>query len=50
MAARHGHLEIAQHLVAKGALVDQRDESFSTPLLLAAQYNHHHVVEYLIEK
>ena len=50
LAARNGHLEIAQHLLEKGANIDMKDENFATPLLLAAKHNHHLVVEFLIKK
>lgn len=50
LAARHGHLEIAKLLIAKGAKVNERDENLSTPLILASQFNHYQVVEFLLQR
>jgi len=50
LAARHGHLEIVKLLAVVGAKVNVRDDSRSTPLMRAAQFDHHLVVDYLLNK
>ena len=49
-AATHGHLDVVKLLVDKGNPVDVVNEDNVTPLMLAAQKGHTHVVQYLLEQ
>jgi ankyrin repeat protein len=48
-AASHGHLELAQALIAKGADVNTPDHHGGTPLTQAASSGHLDMVYYLVE-
>ena len=45
LAAINGHVEIAPHLLEKGANIDVKDKIPAKTLLVAVKYNHHLVVE-----
>lgn len=49
LAASNGHLQIAQLLISNGAKINKIDDSGSTPLILAAKFNHHLIEKYLLE-
>ncbi|KAL9131206.1 MAG: hypothetical protein Q9217_000808 [Psora testacea] len=49
-AATHGYLDVVKLLVDKGDHVDVVNEDNVTPLMLAAQKGHTHVVQYLLEQ
>lgn len=50
LAARNGHREMAELLIASGAKVDLQDNNSSTALHFAAAYNHRNVAEVLVSK
>lgn len=50
LAARNGHREMAELLIASGAKVDLQDNNGSTALHFAAAYNHRNVAEILVNK
>ena len=47
-ASLNGHLEVAEHLIAKGATIDAKEIDGSTPLILAAQEGHLKVIDLLV--
>jgi ankyrin repeat protein len=47
-ASQHGHLNVAELLVAKKAEVNARDDKGDTPLHSAAKYGHKEVAEFLL--
>ena len=47
-AARDGHVEVAEMLIAYGATVDWQDDEKVTPLILAASRNHPEIVDLLL--
>ncbi|MDB4614227.1 ankyrin repeat domain-containing protein [bacterium] len=49
-AAMHGHREIAEVLLRRGAKVNRTNRDGNTPLLIAAFFCHQDVVELLLEK
>lgn len=49
-ACAQGYLDIAQLLVAKGALVDSRAPNGTTPMMMAARGGHVAVVRWLLEQ
>lgn len=48
-AAYGGHAELAQALISRGASVNALDHLGNTPLALASQQGHMHVVRLLLE-
>lgn len=49
-AARNGFIEIVRFLVDNGANINLRDNKGKTPLILATQYNHNTIVDFLLER
>jgi len=47
-ASQHGHLNVAELLVAKKAEVNAKDDKGDTPLHSAAKYDHKDVAEFLL--
>jgi ankyrin repeat protein len=62
LASQHGHIDIVEYLVNKGANVDSKDRSIVmflssdilfhgiTPLHYASEHGHIDIVEYLVNK
>ncbi len=49
-AAIKGHLDIVRLLCSAGACSSTKNKSGQTPLMLAAKYDHLHIVDYLLEQ
>ncbi|MBU3580021.1 ankyrin repeat domain-containing protein [Polynucleobacter sp. 73C-SIWE] len=49
-ACAKGHLEVAQFLVANGAIVDSLSAGNTTPLMMAVQSGNEQLVKFLLEK
>jgi ankyrin repeat protein len=49
-ACAKGHLEIAQYLIANGAIVDALSPSNTTPLMMAVQSGNEQLVKLLLDK
>jgi len=47
--AIHGYPRVTEYLLTKGAAPEGRDRSGLTPIMLAAEYNHPHVMDVLIK-
>jgi ankyrin repeat protein len=48
-ACESGFLDVAKELVAWGADINDKDDELPTPLILAAQNGHSHIVSWLVE-
>jgi uncharacterized protein len=49
-ASSMGHLEVAQFLIANGALVDSLNLGGTTPLMMAVQSGNEYLVKFLLDK
>ncbi len=49
-AAKNGHLEVLQYLVAKGADFHKATSGGENPLTIAAEHNHANIVTFLLDK
>ncbi len=50
VAAKHGHLDIAEALIAHGANIDMTNKNRHTPLFMASENGHHLLVKHLLTK
>jgi ankyrin repeat protein len=49
-ACSRGHLEVAQYLLANGAIVDSMSPGYTTPLMMAVQSGNEQLVKLLLDK
>ena len=49
-ACAKGQLEVAQFLVANGAIIDSRGPNGSTPLMMATQSGNEELIKFLLDK
>jgi ankyrin repeat protein len=49
-ACARGHLEVAQYLLANGAIVDSMSPGYTTPLMMAVQSGNEQLVKLLLDK
>lgn len=49
IAAKHGHLDLADYIIQRGSEIELRDKLMKTPLHYACEGGHNSVVELLLD-